>query len=923
MAKFWLDEPEQFISLVNLLSLRLQPSNKEEHEDGDTRGDKSRQHFLDRFAEMMSRDKGGEYVCCVALRESGDKRPAEDVRTSLIVARNIDFNKVDEKFRSKVERLLSAIGASAHQDSNNTSVAEDLWKEMLCYNQPRLDCYANSLRKNLEAFKAAGSLDSIPPYHTPQLSWDGDSENGTFCDDPSFGPYSEDTHVDYMKLARNHILELDAILRIGDEATRRRSLAEQTYSIRHMKSLRIFIDSHSKVPVGRRLLLDILFLGRLRSCYYTLVEAALNIPGFAHISVIFVKNLPCRVCPATLPSLADAMKFLGQTLNYISVNNFINKKLDVISADRAFKKLQSTISLKQLPTHAEVQLVLHIVKTMDVKTMDKEVHPYIGCSRLSCFLCSAFLESFDHNGVTFKTRGSHGKIYRRWSVPNMNGLRADIVFSLHSALNETRKLLVREMMKPITATARVAKSTAGVTGYSPQPSFIRQYHKALATRREFDTIRARHLVRNSGLMEDAEMHDVPRTSEHSEIPRLSEECRNCERETARRCSKCRGPWLCSERCEKKWGYYGHTVNCAIDRPLDTADQLVRACWTNFLDILDKDTKEDFRFTRFASVFDVQRLFAVYANLVRHMGIESRELHKWQKESTLAENIIAKYEVTPGRSRGGYYLWFRQNLHVFNSRGGSHDFLAAARSFLDPADREKEPYQLVPEAKRKSFILYALLLNGYHPDPSVESEKDLYFEFGFATGCGSEGEQVLPLVYRNLISKCSFTKFWTAFQSNNLVALMDAEGFRRMRKGVQHLETFMKINNNETHITVWHLRLFVHSLGVDPPPSVTADYGFFNCQTVEEKFALKGVYKELLESPSVDPMKLHAACIKGKLYHFARGHEPKLQQRFERIMTNRYPLPDDAESMGASSSCLCFFVLFCFVFICVPFGLSVP
>ncbi|KAI6099387.1 hypothetical protein EDD17DRAFT_234075 [Pisolithus thermaeus] len=920
MAKFQFNNPEQFISLVNLLSLRnggqLQPSIREEHQDDIPCDDKFKQRFLDKFAEMMSRDKGGKYVCCVALRESGDNRLTEDIKTSLIVARNVDFNNVDEKFRSKLEGLLSAIAASAYRDSNDTCSVEELWEELLSYNQPRLDCYADSLRESLKAFKAAGSLDSIPPYYSPRLSQNNDSEDGTFRDDSSIGPYSEATHVDYMRFARNHILELDAILRTGDKATQRRSLAERTYSIRHMKSVRMFINSHPKVSLGRGLLSDILFLGRLRSCFYTLVEAALSFPGFAHLSIIFVRNTPRRVCSATLPSLADAMKFLGQTLNPTSVNKFISEKLGVINADRAFKKLQNTISRQHLPTHAEVQLVLHIVRTMDIKTVNKEVHPYIGCSKLSCFLCSTFLEFFDPNGVTFKTRGSHGKIYTLWSIPDMDGLRTETIIALHSALKKTQKLLVCEMMKPITTTAHVAESTAGLTDYTPQSSFVHQYHKILATQREFDALHTKNLTKNSGPVEDVEADDVPGTSERSEILRLSGECRNCERETTRRCSKCRGPWLCSERCEDEWGCYGHTFNCAIGRPLDTADYLVRACWTDSPDDLDEDTKEDFGFTNFASAQDVFKLLRVYAYLVCFMGVGSRELHKWQEEGTLTENIIAKYEVIPEGSRGGYYPWFRQNLHVLNSRGGPPDFFAVARPYLDQEDREKGPHQLVPEAKRKSFVLYALLLNGYHPDPSIESEKDLYFEFGFVTGCGSEGELVLPWVYQSLIPRCSFTEFWTAFESNNLVALMDAKGLEPMRREVQHLETFMKINSNEPCPTVWRLRLFVHSPDVDPLPSVAVDYGFFNCRTVEEKFALRGVYKELLESPSVDPMKLHAACIKGELYGFAREHKPNLQQRFKRIMTNCYPLPDDTESVGASSSCLTFFVLFCFV--SVPF-----
>ncbi|KAI6138605.1 hypothetical protein BKA82DRAFT_4234313 [Pisolithus tinctorius] len=918
MAKFEWENLEQFISLTNLLSLRnggqLRPGNTSKDEDvgvdvgfnggnsdtGDSKEDELKERFLDRFAEIMSRDKGGKHVCCVALQESGDRHLDEDVRISLLVARNDTFNEQDTKFFRTLGRLLAAIGASVYDDTINPhAIEQQLWVELVCYNQPRLGLYADSLHDNLKAFKAAGSQDSIPHY-TPQPPHNDDSEHTTFRDDSCIGPYSEATHDDYMKFAQKHILELDTILSAGDRATQQRLLAEHTYSIRHMKSLRIYIDSCPKASVGRRLLSDILFLGRLRSCYYTLVEAARNITGFARLSIVLVKNLPPRVCPATLPSLPDAMKYLGQSLNPSSVKRFINPKSSVISAERNFKQIQNNLSRKHLHTHAELQLVLYMTRTADVKTMSRETYPYIGCSKLSCFLCTAFLESFDHDGFTFRTRGSHSKIYTLWSILDMDGLCEDMVAALHSALKKTRNLLVREMIKPITVASHVAESTAAVTDYNPQSSLVHQYHKTLAAQREFDSLSAnapKILARNFDPVEEVESYDVPIVLERSKTPERSGECENCELETARKCSKCRGPWLCSERCEDEWDYHGHTFKCAIGRPLDTADYLVRACWTDWLGDLDEDTKEDFGFAKFTSVYDVQKLFGLYVGLTR-MGVRTRELHKWQTEGTLAENITAKYEAIPERHRGGYYPWFRENLHIFNSRGGPPDFLAVARPYLDSADREKEPHQLVPEAKRKSFILYALLLNGYHPNPSIEPDticKELYFEFGFVTGRGSEGEQVLPWVYRKLIPECTFTEFWTAFQSNNLVALMDTKGLGPERKQVQHFEAFMKIKGNEWCPTVWHLRLFVHSPNVDPPRYVTVDYGFFNCKTVEEKFSLKGVYKELLAR--VDPMELHAACIKGKLYDFVRGNKPNLEQRFKRLMTNSYPLPGNVEWAG--------------------------
>lgn len=157
----------------------------------------------------------------------------------------------------------------------------------------------------------------------------------------------------------------------------------------------------------------------------------------------------------------------------------------------------------------------------------------------------------------------------------------------------------------------------------------------------------------------------------------------------------------------------------------------------------------------------------------------------------------------------------------------------------------------------------MLLNGNYPKLCQFDTvcKDLHFQFGFVTGRSSEGEQVLPRVYRSLISKCSFAEFWTVFESRNLITLMDAKGLKGTRSRVQHL--FLKIKCDNWCPTVWHLRLFVRCPDIDPPPRVTTDYGFSNCKTTEETKTLKAIYGRLLEPPTIDPMDLHATCNKGK------------------------------------------------------------
>jgi len=371
------------------------------------------------------------------------------------------------------------------------TVKNALWEELLRYNAPRLDYYADTLQENLKSFKRSGFQNDLPAYKAAQLSLGSDTEARTFCDDTNIGIYSETTHDTYMSFAQNHIRELDDILHSDNRVSQRRLLAEKAYSIRHMTSIRMLINSCSVTSLARKLVSGILFLGRLRSCYFTLVAGAQSIPGFSRLSIVLVRTPTPRISPSTLLSLGEAMKCLGLSLNPTSVRNLIGAKSSVISAERSFKQLQSNTSQKHLPTHAELQLILHLVKTTDVETMDREMCPYIGCSKLSCFLCTSFLKSFGRYGAAFRTRGCHGKIYTLWSIPDIAGLRDDMAPLLNSALKNMRNILAREMIKPISSTPHVPESSAGVTDVrSLQTHYIDRYHQELNAQREFDSLSA-------------------------------------------------------------------------------------------------------------------------------------------------------------------------------------------------------------------------------------------------------------------------------------------------------------------------------------------------------------------------------------------------------------------------------------------------
>ncbi|KAI6133803.1 hypothetical protein EV401DRAFT_1575486 [Pisolithus croceorrhizus] len=918
-STFRWEDAEVFASLANLLSLRkgacLGPTERGEEDTEDDMnsahacdGDDLKRRFLDSFAKVMSRSKGGECVACVALRESGnvDLEEPDGVKVTLLVARNEAFGNDDCNFCNKVEKLLAAFGAPERTYMKNPAVEKALWEEILHYNEPRLEQYASNFQESVLAFARSGYLDGIPPYYLARAVSDRQGV-GTFCDSNEIGPYCEATHNAYMRFAQAHIRELCDIFSLSDGAARRHLLAEKAYSIRHLESVRIFIGASCN-DVDPTLLSDIHFLGRLKSCYHTLVEAAETIPGFANLSIMLVDKPPSHKLPPILPSLDGLFKWLNLPLDLATVRKYVGDTT-VVAVQQEFGKLQGKSMFQTLATHAEIQLVFYITQRTHLETMTKEFYPYIGCSKLCCFLCFTFLRSFGQRGPFFRVRGCHGKVYPSWSLPETGGIHPGMCMELCLALRKTLHHMSREMTRAVaTSPHQMAESSAGITDdYSVPSSYLYSYHTEFSIQSEFHALRSSWAAKlsDSKVQEaNVNLETEDKKAQFTRYPYLppsrSGKCSRCDKKTSRKCSRCTGPWLCSKACEDAYDFYDHNFRCAIRRPLDSADYLERACWKNEIPD-DIDTLEKFGFTKFPSAFDQRNLLGVFIGLT-HMGIGNRELRRWQEDGKLVPNIMSTYEGKPEYGDRRYYNWFRENLHILNCtdpKTFTPDIFAIVRRHLGASDQSKDLHELVPDAKRKSFLLYGILFNGWHPDPSHPEKyiQDVYYTFGFCLCCNTHTEQALATLYMALISRCSFQEFWLAYQSHSLVSLMDAKGLGKARQNIRHLESFMKIRPNSWCPTVWHLRLFTQSQATLPGRHVAIDYGFLNCETVEEQFALKEIYKRLLEIPQVDPMELHAACVNGQLYGFVRMYLPDLQWRFRTLMRNPYPTQEDVEGAG--------------------------
>jgi hypothetical protein len=191
------------------------------------------------------------------------------------------------------------------------------------------------------------------------------------------------------------------------------------------------------------------------------------------------------------------------------------------------------------------------------------------------------------------------------------------------------------------------------------------------------------------------------------------------------------------------------------------------------------------------------------------------------------------------------------------------------------------------ARNSSALLVKVLLYAASPNP-IEAN---WNNFGFCT-CDCEGKEgMLGGLYQRLLhgygqvfsdlpdrywpqhlrnlENASFTEFWQAFKSGSLIQLMDAKDLKSDRLQFPYLETYLSVPPFMARSSVWLLKQFlaVNDPADFPPyPTVNCDYGFRNCQTLEEICILMEIYKRLLIK--ADPLELHKACLAGQLFEFA-------------------------------------------------------
>ena len=108
--------------------------------------------------------------------------------------------------------------------------------------------------------------------------------------------------------------------------------------------------------------------------------------------------------------------------------------------------------LVTLKEHCEIQLVRFYIENPGVVP----VMAYLGVSKLSCFLCSKFLEYLQNPDLSgpparFLVRGEHGKVYGRWLPPDIRvtgDMQDRVRESLEGIANDIRESVRPRLAQP-------------------------------------------------------------------------------------------------------------------------------------------------------------------------------------------------------------------------------------------------------------------------------------------------------------------------------------------------------------------------------------------------------------------------------------------------------------------------------------------
>jgi hypothetical protein len=237
----------------------------------------------------------------------------------------------------------------------------------------------------------------------------------------------------------------------------------QTRSVEEMLNNSAYATSRSK-----RLWQSICLCSRLRVAYCTFIEIVQTLPSFARVKFVLVPRPIAPTNPSQPPlTLKQTFKILDLYLNDATREEVLVKNCKAAETGKKFASLQ-----KQKPyVHAEVQMLMFLAAN---EPTNSDLFPYFGCSKLSCFMCSQFLQAYGR----FTTRGCHGRLFKPWTVPCANRLLQGHADRITRALVSVQNEIKKKLKDPVKSHVRHERTSivggSSIMGERPDGSSLRR-----------------------------------------------------------------------------------------------------------------------------------------------------------------------------------------------------------------------------------------------------------------------------------------------------------------------------------------------------------------------------------------------------------------------------------------------------------------
>jgi hypothetical protein len=214
-----------------------------------------------------------------------------------------------------------------------------------------------------------------------------------------------------------------------------------SYNMRRARNIEeVLCSSPSATSKSKSLWLDICTLARLRIAFQNFKDITLTLPSFEQVTIILVLRPLAPANQSQRPlNLKQTFSILQIDLSPVTMKAVLGQNWTVAKIEREFAKRQN-----QKPNiHAEVQMLMFL-NTKDSSASG--LFPYFGCSKLSCFMCDRFIQSYGR----YTTRGCHGRLFKPWTVPSVDRL-------LPGQSDRAAKALIlvqKEVKKKLTASVK-------------------------------------------------------------------------------------------------------------------------------------------------------------------------------------------------------------------------------------------------------------------------------------------------------------------------------------------------------------------------------------------------------------------------------------------------------------------------------------